>query len=123
MAPTKKRKKPRNFLAVCKETMIKHYGCSIAEECENRISSRMKRDLLGFADLIALSETEVFLVQFTSDINFNARKYKIQANENAKFIVDNGLFRVLAIGFRDVKLHDNYKLHEFTPSDFGVKVK
>lgn len=122
MAAGKKRKKPRNFTAVAKETLKKDFGCELVDECENRISSRMKRDFLGFVDMIGLAPGVFVMLQFTSKINAMARRHKIVANENAKYVVENGIARVIVIGFDSTKYGDDYRLIELEPSDFeGVE--
>lgn len=112
------RKKPRNFTSVAKETLVKDYGCDIVEECENRIARNVKRDLLGFADMVGLSQSGWVLLQFTSKINFNSRKYKIKACKNALYVVKYGIARIIVIGFDDTKYGSDYRSHEFTLEDF-----
>ena len=122
MAAGKKRKKPRNFTAVAKETLKKDFGCVLVDETENRISSRMKRDLFGFCDMIGMAPGVTVMLQFTSKINALARRKKILANENAKYIVENGIARVLVIGFDSTKYGEEYRLIELVPTDFeGVE--
>ena len=128
--PTKKRKtagrgrkKPRNFTSVAKETLIKDFGCDIAEECENRIARNVKRDLLGFADMVGLSPDGWVLLQFTSKINFNSRKYKIRACKNALYVVKYNIARIIVIGFDDTKYCSDYKILEFTLEDFDESIE
>ena len=123
MAPPKKKtpgrgKRPRNFVKVAKETLFKDYKCEIAEECENRISRTVKRDLLGFADMIGLSPKGWVLLQFTSKSNFSSRKNKILSCKNAKYVVKYKLARLLVVGFEQANYGGNYRSHEFTPEDF-----
>jgi len=103
---------------VAKETLVKDYGCDIVEECENRIARNVKRDLLGFADMVGLSQSGWVLLQFTSKINFNSRKYKIKACKNALYVVKYGIARIIVIGFDDTKYGSDYRSHEFTLEDF-----
>ena len=103
---------------MAKETLVKDYGCDIVEECENRIARNVKRDLLGFADMVGLSPDGWVLLQFTSKINFNSRKYKIKACKNAFYVVKYKIARIIVIGFDDIKYGSDYRVHEFTLEDF-----
>lgn len=55
-----------------------------ADECERRITSRLVKDLFGFADVIGFDADEVLLVQVTDNTNFAARVTKVLASELAR---------------------------------------
>ena len=55
-----------------------------ADECERRITSRLVKDLFGFADIIGFDADEVLLVQVTDNTHFANRVVKLLALQLAR---------------------------------------
>ena len=62
----------------------------------------IKKDLFGFADLLAIRENEVLLVQVTSGSNVSARVKKITDNEHLPAVRKSGM-RIEIHGWRRLK--------------------
>jgi len=61
--------------------------------------ARIRQDLFGFADLLALRGTEIMLVQVTSGSNVAARVRKITEHENLPRVREANM-RVVVHGWR-----------------------
>ncbi len=61
--------------------------------------ARIRQDLYGFIDLLAIRENEVLGVQSTSDSNLSARVNKITEHENVARVRKAGI-RIVAHGWR-----------------------
>jgi len=62
----------------------------------------IKKDLFGFADLLAIRENEVMLVQVTSGTNVSARVKKIAESEHIDMVRKSGM-SVFVHGWRKLK--------------------
>ena len=62
----------------------------IAGIVERRISSRVKKDLFGFIDIIAIKGSVTLAVQATSRSNVSARVKKCKAAEGLQAVFDDG---------------------------------
>jgi len=62
----------------------------------------IKKDLFGFADLLAIRENEVMLVQVTSGTNVSARVKKITESEHIDMVRKSGM-SVFVHGWRKLK--------------------
>ena len=62
----------------------------------------IKKDLFGFADLLAIRENEVMLVQVTSGTNVSARVKKITESEHIDMVRKSGM-SVFVHGWRRLK--------------------
>ena len=64
--------------------------------------ARKRQDLFGFADLLAIRENEVMLVQVTSGTNVSARVKKIAESEHIDMVRKSGM-SVFVHGWRKLK--------------------
>ena len=64
--------------------------------------ARQRRDLWGFADLLAIRPGEVLAVQVTSGSNVSARVKKIAEHENTQFVREAGI-AIHVHGWRKLK--------------------
>ena len=64
--------------------------------------ARKRQDLFGFADLLAIRENEVILVQVTSGTNVSARVKKIAESEHIDMVRKSGM-SVFVHGWRKLK--------------------
>jgi len=106
------------------------YACGIVEFWNPHVMQR--RDLFGFADIIAMNDTETLAIQATSGSGTSSRKAKILANEHAHMWVDAPHRRIIVIGWRQlvVRKKDGTKakrkrwtpkIEEITAADFATK--
>ena len=68
---------------------LQQRGC-LCDHVERRITHTLKRDWLGFADIIAASTAGPIAVQATSSSNFSARLKKMEANEYIPELIKRG---------------------------------
>ena len=85
--------------------MLEAEGLTV-DICERRITSRIKKDLFGFADLIAFNHNQTVLVQVTTASNLAARVKKILASRRARRWVDSPERYVEVHGWREYKSPD-----------------
>lgn len=78
--------------------------------------ARVRRDLYGFIDIVALKPGEkgVLAVQTTSGSNVSARIHKIEANPNHKLWIECGN-RILIHGWQKIKGKWACRTHAVTP--------
>jgi hypothetical protein len=82
--------------------LLRDLGYTVAiVEHWNHFTKR-RNDLFGFADLLAIRENEVLLVQVTSGTNTSARVKKITESEHIGIVRDAGI-RVEVHGWRKLK--------------------
>jgi carbonic anhydrase len=72
--------------------IVEHYNCF----------TKRRHDLFQFADLLAIRENEVMLVQVTSGTNVSARVKKISESEHIAAVRKSGM-RVEVHGWRKLK--------------------
>ena len=72
--------------------IVEHYNCF----------TKRRHDLFGFADLLAIRENEVMLVQVTSGTNVSARVKKIAESEHIDMVRKSGM-SVFVHGWRRLK--------------------
>ena len=63
----------------------------LVDVVERRITGRIKRDLFGMFDLLALKDGQVLFVQVTTGSNVAARATKIRINPNLATVQLHGL--------------------------------
>lgn len=76
------------------------YTCAIVEHWNQ--FAKIRQDLYGFIDIIAIRENEILGVQTTSGANTAARKAKILAHKNYPIVIGSGI-RVVVHGWRKLK--------------------
>jgi len=88
--------------------------------------ARIRRDLFGFADLIAFNATDVLLVQVTTGSNTRAREKKILASEHARAWCEGETRELVVVGWKEYKRADEDgehwrpKLRWFSPEDWSA---
>ena len=73
------------------------WHCEVVEKWNHH--ARIRQDLFGFADLLALRGAEIMLVQVTSGSNVAARVRKITEHENLPRVREANM-RVVVHGWR-----------------------
>jgi GMP synthase-like glutamine amidotransferase len=76
------------------------YLCEVVEKWNQ--FARIRQDLFGFIDIIAISEGQILGVQSTSYSNISARVAKITDHENLPMVRKAGI-RIEVHGWRKVK--------------------
>lgn len=76
------------------------YLCEVVEKWNPY--ARIRQDLFGFGDILAIREDEVLLVQTTSGSNMAARIQKIADHENVGAVRKAGI-RIHVHGWRKLK--------------------
>ncbi len=61
--------------------------------------ARVRQDLFGFIDMLAIKDGQTLAIQTTSASAFAARKTKIQCNENLPMVLSAG-WKVIVHGWR-----------------------
>lgn len=64
--------------------------------------ARVRQDLFGFVDILALREGETLAIQTTTASNFAARRKKVLAHENLDAVISAG-WQVVVHGWRKNK--------------------
>ena len=73
------------------------YTVTITERCNSH--ARVRQDLFGFVDLIAIKKGQTLEVQTTSAANYSARRKKVQDHENLPIVLSAG-WKVAIHGWR-----------------------
>lgn len=76
--------------------------------------TKQRKDLFGFADIIAIREGERVLVQTTSGTNLAARRTKILSLDTHRLCLSAG-FRIVLHGWRKVKVKRGGKAMVWSP--------
>lgn len=104
---------------------LRHEGWSLIQVVEQWVpQARKRRDLFGFADVLAVHEDWGHLyVQTTSGSNFSARIKKCLESEAVRVILQGG-DRVVVHGWRKLKRNGRQvwvpKIAEIKMDEFGV---
>lgn len=85
--------------------------------------TRIRQDLFGFADLLAIKAGEVpRLYQVTSGANTSSRVSKILENETSKTCLLSGM-RIFVTGWRKLKVKRGGKAMRWAPKEVEIKLE
>lgn len=87
--------------------------------------ARIRQDLFGFVDILAVCNNTVVAVQTTTASNLAARRNKILASESARLWLESPTRRILLHGWHKTGPHGGRKTWtcktvEITPSDYDT---
>ena len=89
---------------------LRKSGCQLVQVTEKwNVHARVRQDLFGIIDVLAIRDTEVIGVQTTSYSNMHARINKIAESEATPALRKAGV-RLLVHGWR--KVNGRWNLHE-----------
>jgi hypothetical protein len=83
-----------------KELRKRGYLCAIVEKYNH--FAKIRQDLFGFIDILAINTNEVLGVQCTSGSGYSARVKKVQGHDNLKAVLASGI-AVEVWGWRKLK--------------------
>lgn len=73
------------------------YLCGIVEKFNPH--AKIRQDLFGVCDIVAVGKNETLCVQATSDTNLATRVTKLQGHDNTPVLKENG-WKVVCIGWK-----------------------
>lgn len=78
---------------------LRNQGYTVAITVKWNPHARIRQDLFGFVDLLAIRDGETLAIQTTSAGNLSARRSKVVAHENLPIILSAG-WQVIIHGWR-----------------------
>ena len=102
--------------------MLQNLGYTVAITERWNQWAKIRQDLFGFIDLIAIRKNEIVGVQTTTMANKGARVDKILGLPEAKYWLESGA-KIQVICWRKLKAGWTPDLHEVLISDFAQEAK